>query len=109
MKWADRRTLLLEICGDISDADVIAGDKELAPLIEILKKADGSEYTTDEILKIAKCNMAETNDLLKSIPARIDEAEKAKPDTSDIFEKAFEREIESFEKDIEGLNLKRKN
>ncbi len=38
MKWADRRTLLLEICGDISDADVIAGDKELAPLIEILKK-----------------------------------------------------------------------
>ena len=36
LHWPDRRKLLLEVCGDVSDAEVIASNKDLSGLSEIL-------------------------------------------------------------------------
>ena len=75
----DRRNILMEIFGDISDADVIAKDPELEPLPGIL---DGKK--TEDYQKIAAAERKKINEELKMIPARIDEAEKGKPVTAAV-------------------------
>jgi len=37
LHWQDRRTILLDICGDVTDEEVIAAEPSLAKLPEILK------------------------------------------------------------------------
>src|SRR5690606_41792462 len=37
LHWQKRRELLLEVCGDVSDAEVIASKKELSKLADILE------------------------------------------------------------------------
>src|SRR5690606_8908659 len=74
MKWQDRRKILLEVCGDISDADVIASKSELAELPAIL-----AGRTIDQHRKVVLARRKEINDELERIPVRIDEAERSKP------------------------------
>lgn len=109
LKWMDRRELLLSVCGNVSDEQVIASSVDLAPLNDVIKKEDGSAYTIDEYLKISKSKMTKINDDLKSIPSRIDEAEKAKPDVVGIYPKVFKKEIEDHEKDIADLEKQKLN
>lgn len=103
MKWTDRRELLLTVCGDITDDQVIASSEELAPLVAIVNGENGTKYSIDDYLKISKSSMTKINEDLKSIPSRIDEAEKAKPDVGDIYPKVFEKEISEQEADIAEL------
>lgn len=72
MNWSDRRKILLEICGDVSDEDVINSSNELKPLSEML-----GGHSVEEFIKIKKTEKSELNKQLDGIPARIDEAEKA--------------------------------
>ena len=72
MNWSDRRKILLEICGDVSDEDVINSSDELKPLSDML-----GGHSVEEFIKIKKTEKSELNKQLDGIPARIDEAEKA--------------------------------
>jgi len=74
--WEKRRAILLEICGDISDSAIMESDKELKALADIVGR-----NTVDEYRKIVKAQMSEVNHKLQFIPARIDEAQKAIPNT----------------------------
>ena len=78
LDWQARRKILLEVCGDISDAEVIASDKALAKLPEILK-----DRKLEDHKKIIAARRAKINDELKKIPVRIDEVERSLPDISD--------------------------
>ncbi len=109
MKWTDRRELLLTVCGDITDEQVITSSKELAPLGAIINGANGQRITIDDYLKIFKSSMTKINEDLKNIPSRIDEAEKAKPDVGDIYPKVFEKEIAEQEADIAELQRQKLN
>lgn len=71
LHWTDRRSLLLEVCGDITDADVIATDESLAGLPAILGKRDIADHK-----KVIASRKAEINRELTAIPVRIDETEK---------------------------------
>ncbi len=95
LTWEVRRKILLEICGDISDEDIISGNADLAELKSYLRMNGTSEqyYTTDEYRKIAAARRTEINKVLGEIPARIDEATKAIPDTSDLDEAAIAENI----------------
>lgn len=79
LHWNDRRQILLEVCGDISDADVIASDKALAKLPDILK---GRKL--EDMRKIIMARRAEVNRELERIPVRIDEAERNLPNIEGI-------------------------
>ncbi len=79
MKWQDRRNLLLEICGNISDQDVIASDKALARLPEILR-----DYSQEQYKAIIKGKRKEINDELEKAPVRIDEATRSLADITDL-------------------------
>lgn len=97
IKWQDRRTLLLEICGDISDDEVIASNKALANLNELL-----SGKTLDEMKKIVASKKKHINDELEKIPVRIDEINKMMPETTVDVEK-MRAQVDQIEKDIEDL------
>ena len=109
MKWMDRRELLLSVCGVITDKQVIASSDELSPLKDIINGENGQKITIDDYLKISKSSMTKINEDLKSIPSRIDEASKAKPDVSDIYPKVFEKEIIEHEAEIAELEKQRLN
>jgi DNA repair exonuclease SbcCD ATPase subunit len=83
LHWQERRRILLEICGDISDQDVITSDKTLATLPEIL-----GDHMMEDYRKIISAKRTKINDELKQIPVRIDEATRALPSLSDITDPA---------------------
>jgi len=69
--WQKRRQDLLSICGDVSDADVIAARPDLADLPEVLGKR-----TPDEHKRVVEARRREINAELKALPARIDEVQR---------------------------------
>lgn len=79
MKADDRRKILLEMAGDVSEADVIASNKELAKLPEIL---DGK--SVEERTALVKQAMKQVNKDIKELPGRIDEAQRSLPDIEEL-------------------------
>lgn len=74
MKWQDRRKMLIEICGDVSDEIVISSNKELEPLSGTL-----NGKSVDDFRMQLKSQMKPINDELKAIPIKINEAQLAIP------------------------------
>lgn len=72
--WQNRRKLLLEMCGDISDEDVIAEYSELKALTDIL-----SGHSVDDHRKVVAAKKTTINKEMDMIPVRIDEALRGKP------------------------------
>lgn len=68
LDWTKRRTMLLEACGDVSDADVIASNPKLAELPAILETR-----TTEQHRKLLATRRPELNREIEAIPLRIDE------------------------------------
>ena len=79
LHWQKRRELLLEVCGDVSDAEVIASKKDLAKLGDIL-----GNRTIEQHRKVIQARRTEINKELEKIPVRIDEVKRGLPDISDI-------------------------
>jgi DNA repair exonuclease SbcCD ATPase subunit len=96
MAWQDRRKTLLEIVGDLSDEDVIASNKSLEKLPEILKGR-----TIENHRKVIASRRAEINKELDRIPVRIDEAERSVPDLEGINSDQLSTEIEGLNKSID--------
>ncbi len=97
MKWQDRRALLIEICGDISDEDVIASNPSLAKLNALL-----NGKTMEDMKKIITSQKKHINDELEKIPVRIDEINKMMPETTVDIEK-MRQQVEQIEADMDEL------
>ena len=74
MKWQDRRSLLIDICGDVDALEVVNSNNELAPLCKVMPGK-----TIDEYRLQLKSQMKPINDELKVIPIKINEAQLAIP------------------------------
>lgn len=72
MDWKARRKLLLEMCGDVRDEDVIASTPEISELPGML-----GGHTVDDYLKVAKSRKITLKKEIDTIPARITENENA--------------------------------
>lgn len=68
LTWQNRRQLLQEMCGDISDAAVIASDPRLENLTDIL-----GGKSIDDYRKVLTERIKKLNDEIATIPIRIDE------------------------------------
>ena len=105
VKWQDRRALLLEICGDISDEDVIASNTALAKLNDLL-----NGKSLEDMKKIIASKKKHINDELEKIPVRIDEINKMMPDTTVDIEKMRQHvaqiEVEMDERQQQKINVK---
>lgn len=88
LKWQDRRKVLLEICGDITDLEVIASNPKLSKLPSIL-----GNRSIEDHRKVIAAKRAEINKELDRIPIRIDEVQRTVPDISELNEQEIHDEI----------------
>ena len=95
--WQNRRKLLLEMCGDISDEDVIASHDDLKALTDIL-----SGRSVDDHRKVVASKKATINKELDMLPVRIDEALRGKPEVTADPE-VLRINIDTLNADIEKL------
>jgi len=75
LHWKDQRQLLLDICGDVRDADIIAVNPDLAQLPAIL---DGK--SCDDRKKIVMGQRKKINEEITGIPGLIDELSRNLPE-----------------------------
>lgn len=101
VKWQERRNILLEVCGDISDEDVIASDAALAKLNDVL-----SGKSIEDMKKIIASRKKHINDELEKIPVRIDEIHKMIPEVT-VDADALKEQVASLETEINGLKDQR--
>jgi len=98
LPWQQRRSVLMEVCGDISDADVVAADKELAPLAEIMATRKLEDHK-----KVLAAGMKKINDSLKTIPVRIDEVRRSMPEAVDVeVEEKMAGELQAQKSELEA-------
>ena len=95
--WQNRRKLLLKMCGDISDEDVIASHSNLKALTDIL-----SGHNVDDHRKVVASKKATINKELDMLPVRIDEALRGKPEVTANPE-VLRLNIDTLNADIEKL------
>jgi DNA repair exonuclease SbcCD ATPase subunit len=96
VKWQDRRKTLLEICGDISDAEVIASDSSLLALPTILQGRSIENHR-----KIIAARRTEINKEIEKIPVRIDEIQRSLPQLDGVEKQSLEAEITQLNGDID--------
>lgn len=99
LHWEKRRAILLEVCGDLTDEDVIANNKKLAQLPKIL-----GDHSLDDYRKIIASRRTKINDELKKIPVRIDEVTQGMPNIEGIDDEAIDAKIGAISKEIKAKN-----
>lgn len=78
LHWQKRRKLLLDICGDVSDADVIKRNRKLTDLPGFL-----GDRSIEDLRKIITSKRKTINDELGRIPVRIDELNRTMPEVTE--------------------------
>jgi DNA repair exonuclease SbcCD ATPase subunit len=97
LHWADRRKILLQVCGDVTDEDVINSDPALADLPEILGKR-----TLDQHKAMVKEQRTKVNKEREGIKTRISEARYGLPDISLIDPEVLESDLAKARQALEG-------
>jgi chromosome segregation ATPase len=100
MHWTKRRELLLLVCGNISDQDVIDSKKDLKDLADIISKRSIEDHK-----KMIESQRRDINKELEKIPVRIDEAERTIVRVEGN-EKDIQKNIDSLERERSNLNGK---
>lgn len=101
--WKDRRKILLEICGDKTDEEVIASDVKLAKLGEILNGKSIEAYKNILADKLKALNKQRAD-----IPPRIDELMLALPKEQPDYS-AVEAELQGYKDILMGIELEMTN
>lgn len=79
MDWKERRALLLEVCGDVTELDVIASNPELAGLAEVK-----GNLTIEEFRSVSDEKRKAIDREIKLIPVKVAEAERAILDVAGV-------------------------
>ncbi|MCM3396453.1 hypothetical protein M3638_01210 [Oceanobacillus profundus] len=95
--WKDRRDLLLEIAGDITDEDVIRTNSDLSKLIDVL-----SGRSIEDHKKVISAKRKEINQELDRIPIRIDELYRGIPDTGGLSKENILSELDNLADEIDS-------
>jgi hypothetical protein len=88
LKKEERRKTLLEVCGDLTDAEVIHGNKELASLPGILGDRDLESHK-----KVISSRCTVINKEIKELPVRISEVQRQMPVVSELDEELLKEDI----------------
>ncbi|WP_342435956.1 hypothetical protein NSS79_20765 [Paenibacillus sp. FSL L8-0436] len=88
LKKEDRRKVLLEVSGDLTDDEVIHSNKELAELPTILA---GREMEAHK--KVITARSAAINKEIKELPVRISEVQRQMPDVAELDEELLKEDV----------------
>lgn len=102
MKMEDRRKVLFDVCGEMTDDDVIkaAGLERLNDILTIPGTTNGQKYSTEDYMAICKNRRKEINKKLDEIPARIDELTKTIPEEEEQDHTSEIQDLEKKKQDI---------
>lgn len=98
LKKEDKRKTLMEICGDLTDEEVIESDKSLSSLPSILQGR-----TIENHRKVIAARKSEINKELEKIPVRIDEIQRNLPVIDGLNKSSLEKEINNLNAEIDGM------
>ena len=90
LHWEERRRILLEVCGDVSDADVIASDSRLYDLTAIL-----GNRSLDDHRKMLKEDKTKTVKATQQIPVQIAEVQRGMAGVSGLDAEKLAADIRS--------------
>lgn len=98
-KMEDKRNLVLSLINGVTDDEIIAQNKNLEPLRELLE-----QYTIEELLKMNKAKKTKINKELEDIPIRINERFDSKKDldfdTLEFKKKTLQGTINKLDNDL---------
>ena len=77
--WKERREILFDIVGDVTDGDVLGSCTEFAPLADAL-----SGHSVEEYRKILTASLKKANQELAALPIRIDEISRTIEEPVDV-------------------------
>ncbi|MDT3426109.1 DNA repair exonuclease SbcCD ATPase subunit [Paenibacillus forsythiae] len=92
-----RRKTLLEVCGDLTDAEVIHGNKELELLPDILAGRDMESHK-----KVISARISSINREISELPVRISEVQRQMPDVAELDEDLLKDDIALLRSRIEA-------
>ncbi|GGH17040.1 AAA family ATPase [Paenibacillus segetis] len=95
LKKEERRKVLLEICGDITDVEVIHSNPSLSRLPAILGDRDVESHR-----KVVAARCKGINEEIKDIPVRISEAQRSQPDIAELDKELLQDDIDSIRSQI---------
>lgn len=79
LRWEERRKVLMQIAGDITDQEIAAGNSEYEQLMSEIGKESLSDFKKKKNAEKKKLKEA-----LETLPTRIDEATRSMPDLIDF-------------------------
>ncbi len=97
MKWQDRRKVLFDVEGEMTDQDVIDADPELGPLNAIMEK-----HTLEEYKRILVAERKEVSERKDQLPIRISELKNSIPQAASRTAEAISKEIIALTKEREA-------
>lgn len=98
LPWKVRREMLMKICGDIPDTEVIASNKKLADLPGIL-----NGRSIDDHRKVIAARCSEINKELEKIPVRVNEANRLMPKIPEESAEVIAEQINNLQIDIAAI------
>lgn len=101
LHWEERKDILFNAFGDVSDKEVIESDQRLNKLSEVIENRSMKEHR-----KMVKSKMKKINDDLEKIPVRIDEVNNNLPDLPDQDEEEIKLIIKQFKDKKKELEQK---
>ncbi|MBL5768010.1 hypothetical protein [Heyndrickxia sporothermodurans] len=96
LKREQKRDTLLQVCGNISDEEVISSNKSLVELPAILNGRSIEDHR-----RVIGSKRKEINEQLEKIPVRIDEINHGLPDLNGLNKQILEGAINQINKDID--------
>ena len=97
MRWQDRRSVLTQMAGSISDADIAAQRHEFVELLALIGSKTLEEYRREVAARKRKLN-----DDLRMIPARLDELHRGIPQGIDF--EGLQRQASEYERQVASLD-----
>lgn len=102
LKWEERRKILTDICGAVSSDEVIASMNIDSDRKQWLLNMLASDKSMVDHKKEIAAKVKALKDEIKTIPTRIDEVERSKPDMTEVSETIKGREASVIDKIIHG-------
>lgn len=101
LHWQDKRKMLFEIAGDVSDEDVINSNAELKDLVEVIQKRE-----IDDQKKIINEQLKKAREDLEHIPVKINTLNEQLSD-EELDEALIDKTINQINDEIEALKEQR--
>lgn len=98
LHWEERRSILMELAGEISDEDIAGDNPNYLKVVQELSRVNSEE----DYRKKLQASVRKQKDELELIPARIDEVERGKPEAVDFSK--IQKDLESKREQIQKID-----